>query len=222
VADVGHESDRLQTQAKSAALGAEQQQLRPDGKLELGCDWCGKSFTPRHGSGGSKQKFCSRECQRTSNRVRQRTHRRAAYVAPRTTPAISQPGPKETLPREPAVTALHPRQTGVLDLTKCQRTEFVVGLNEGETAGIRIETWPAEVRAFIDQHIARWVEENKDRHTVRAMTVAAPKYEGIQSCVVILHHSPRRHACADFTEPQALDGALLGPRGAIGTPRVSF
>jgi predicted nucleic acid-binding Zn ribbon protein len=139
VADVGHASDRLQTQVKSPALAAEQQPLRPDGKLELGCDWCGKSFIPRHRSGGSKQKFCSRECQRTSNRERQRTHRRAAYVAPRTTPTISQPDANETPPCEPAVAALHPWQTGVLDITNCQRTEFVVGLNEDETAGTRIE-----------------------------------------------------------------------------------
>lgn len=34
----------------------------------------------------------------------------------------------------------------------------------------------------------RWVEENKHAHAVRAMTVAAPKYDGIQSCVAILHH----------------------------------
>jgi predicted nucleic acid-binding Zn ribbon protein len=191
VADVGHASDRLQTQVKSPALAAEQQPLRPDGKLELGCDWCGKSFIPRHRSGGSKQKFCSRECQRTSNRERQRTHRRAAYVAPRTTPTISQPDANETPPCEPAVAALHPWQTGVLDITNCQRTEFVVGLNEDETAGTRIETWPAEVRALMDRHVSRWVEENNETRTVRAMTVAAPKYHGIQSCVLILHCSPK-------------------------------
>ena len=99
VADVGHASDRLQTPVKSPALAAEQQPLRPDGKLELGCDWCGNSFIPRHRSGGSKQKFCSRECQRTSNRERQRTHRRAAYVAPRTTPTISHSPTRTKRPR---------------------------------------------------------------------------------------------------------------------------
>ena len=191
VADLGHASDRLQTQAKSAALGAEQQQLRPDGKLELGCDWCGKSFTPRHGSGGSKQKFCSRDCQRTSNRERQRTHRRAAYVAPMTTPAVSQPDPNDTLSREPAVAAPRPWETGVLDIADCERTEFVVALKDGETAGTHAETWPPEVRALIDQHLNHWVEENKHTRTVRAITVATPRYDGIQSCVVILHHSPR-------------------------------
>jgi hypothetical protein len=63
-----------------------------------------------------------------------------------------------------------------------------VALKNGETAGTRIETWPPEVQTFIDQHVNRWVEENKHTHNVRAMTVAAPKYEGIQSCIVILHH----------------------------------
>jgi hypothetical protein len=40
----------------------------------------------------------------------------------------------------------------------------------------------------MDQHINRWVEENKSERTVRAMTVAAPKHHGVQYCVIILHH----------------------------------
>ncbi|MGA8649423.1 MAG: hypothetical protein WB677_02155 [Xanthobacteraceae bacterium] len=87
--------------------------------------------------------------------------------------------------------ALHPWETGVLDIANCQRTEFVVALNDGEAAGTRVETWPPEVRAFMDQHVSRWVAENKQTRTVRAITVAAPKYHGIQSCVMILHHSPK-------------------------------
>ncbi|MGO9631513.1 MAG: hypothetical protein ACLPXW_21310 [Xanthobacteraceae bacterium] len=79
----------------------------------------------------------------------------------------------------------------MLDIANCERTEFVVALKDGETAGTRMETWPAEVQAFMDQHVTRWVEENRDRRTVRAMTVAAPKYHGIQSCVLIVHHSPK-------------------------------
>ena len=98
----------------------------------------------------------------------------------------------ESLPCEPAVAALHPWKTGTLDIANCQRTEFVVALNEGEGAGTRVETWPPEVRIFIDQHVSRWVEDNKEKRTVRAMTLAAPKYDGIQSCVLILHHSPKR------------------------------
>ena len=62
-------------------------------------------------------------------------------------------------------------------------------LKEGEAAGTRIDSWPAEVRALMDQHVRRWVEENKEARTVRAMTVAAPKHHSIQSCVLILHHS---------------------------------
>jgi hypothetical protein len=179
---------------------------------QLACDQCGAYFQPRHGSGGSRQRFCSEDCRKTSNGERQRSGRKRAYAGPTALPA-GQPSQQETPIRARAATALRPWETGVLDIADCERTEFVIALKDGETAGTRIETWPPEVRAFIDQHIARWVEENEDRHTVRAMTVAAPKYEAIQSCVVILHHSPRRHACADFTEPQALDGALLGPRG---------
>ena len=99
------------------------------GKLELGCDWCCKSLTPRHGSGGSKQKFCSRECQRTSNRERQRTHRRAAYVAAR----------KERSPRDRGHRAAPP-QTGCSTSPSATDQFLVVGLNEGETAGTRIES----------------------------------------------------------------------------------
>jgi hypothetical protein len=102
----------------------------------------------------------------------------------------------------------------VLDIANCQRTEFVVALNEGETAGTRIETWPAQVRAFMHQHVNRWVEENKETRAVRAMTVAAPKYDGVQSCVVILHHCPKHDACADSSGRGVLDGALPG-RGGI-------
>ena len=91
----------------------------------------------------------------------------------------SQPTSNETLSREPAVAALHPWETGVLDIANCERTEFVVALKDGETAGTRMETWPPEVQAFMDQHVTRWVEENKQTRTVRAMTVAAPKYHGI-------------------------------------------
>jgi hypothetical protein len=83
-----------------------------------------------------------------------------------------------------------------------------VALKKGETAGTRIETWPPEVQTFIDQHVNSWVEENKRKRAVRAMTVAAPKNEGIQSCVVILHHvrkgtqSARRRAALASGVPE--------------------
>lgn len=74
-------------------------------------------------------------------------------------------------------------------------------MNEGESAGTRVETWPAEVQTFIDQHVNRWGEENKYTHTVRAMTVAAPKNDGIQSCVVILHHIRKETQAAPRRAP---------------------
>jgi hypothetical protein len=67
--------------------------------------------------------------------------------------------------------ALHPWQTGVLDIADCDRAEFVIALQEGESAETRIETWPAVVRAFMDQHVNRWVENNKASRTVLAITV---------------------------------------------------
>ena len=33
--------------------------------------------------------------------------------------------------------------------------EFVVALKDGQAAGARVETWPPEVQAFMDQHVAR-------------------------------------------------------------------
>jgi hypothetical protein len=130
-------------------------------------------------------------------------HRRSSYAGPATFPASGQPTQDETVLRRPAVAALHTWQSGVLNIADCERTEFVVALNEGESAGTRIETWPAEVRAFMDQHVTRWTVENKDTRAVHAITVAAPKYDGIQSCVTILHHNP-----TDFKESQR------GPGGA--------
>ena len=117
--------------------------------------------------------------------------RRAAYIAINDSADAGQPSQDETVHRDPAVAALHPWETGVLDIANCERTEFVVALKGGETAGTRIQTWPAEVQALDGQACSRWVEENKERRTVSAMTVAAPKYHGIQSCVLILHLSPK-------------------------------
>ena len=110
--------------------------------------------------------------------------------------------------------ALHSWQTGVLDISNSERTEFVVASKDGETAGTRMETWPAEVRAFMDQHVNRWVEENKQTRTVRAMTVAAPKYDDVQSCVLILHHNPKHEAVlGNSSERKALHGVLDGRTG---------
>jgi hypothetical protein len=160
------------------------------------------------------QRFCSDECRKISNRERQRTQRRASYAGPTTLPAVGQPSQDKALPREPAVAALHSWQTGVLDISNSERTEFVVASKDGETAGTRMETWPAEVRAFMDQHVNRWVEENKQTRTVRAMTVAAPKYDDVQSCVLILHHNPKHEAVlGNSSERKALHGVLDGRTG---------
>jgi hypothetical protein len=172
---------------RTAATVPQQGHAALDG--QLACDQCGTLFHPRRGSGGSKQRFCSDECRKISNRERQRTHRRGSYAGPTTLPASGPRAQNET--REAAVASLRPWETTVLDIADCERTEFAVALNNGEAAGIRVETWPPEVRAFMDQHVGRWVEENKETRIVRAVTIAAPKHDGVQSCLMILHHSPR-------------------------------
>lgn len=98
----------------------------------------------------------------------------------------------------------------MLDIANCERAEFVMALNEGETAGTRIETWPARVRALMDQHVSRWIEENKETRTMRAMTVAAPRHHGVQACVLILHHTGRTNIVLHGVKPE---GASQGDDG---------
>jgi hypothetical protein len=155
------------------------------------CKGCGKFFMPRQNTGGSPQRFCTSGCRLSFHRERQRTQRIGSYAGQPTAPAILGPKSSATQPSEPAVRQLRPWETGVLDIAGCDRTEFVLALEEGEVAGTRPETWPPELRALMDGDVRRWVEENKQTRTVYAITVAAPKYDGIQCCVRILHHSPK-------------------------------
>jgi hypothetical protein len=178
------------------------------------CKRCGRPFTPRFGSGGSLRRFCCTACRLDFHKERQRSERRGVYAGPTTRRARGEPAKTETLPRASAVAALGPWETGVLNIAGCERTEFVVALNKDESAGTRAETWPPEVQTFIDQHVTRWVVQNKDKHTVRAMTVAAPKRDGIQCCVVILHHSPQHDVAAGSSEHAFLDGALPRPEAS--------
>jgi hypothetical protein len=127
-------------------------------------------------------------------------------------PANEQPAQAETLSREPALAAFQPWETGTLDIAGCDRTEFVLALKQVETAGTRPETWPPDVRMIMDQHVSRWAEDNKDKRTIRAMTVAAPKCGTPQSCVVILHHSPKHDGCRDASKYRQLVGEEPEPR----------
>ena len=174
------------------------------------CNQCGEVFVPRQHTGGSVQRFCCTSCRLGWHKQRQRSQRMGSYAGEPSGPDTPQAKANERLPRKIVTGQLNPWETGVLDIADSQRTEFVVALNEGEAAGTRVETWPPEVRALIDDHVSRWVEEHKQTCIVRAVTVAAPKYEGIQSCVVILHHRPKHDACADSSGCGVPDGALPG------------
>lgn len=166
----------------TAAPYVEQQPLSPtDDKTKRRCDRCGKLFSPRRGSGGTQQRFCSSECRGSPIGSAS-----VASVQPRT--LAQQPNQNKTPPREPAVPTPHPWETGVLDIVDCERVEFMLALKECETAGTGTETWPAEVRARIEQGVNRWIEENNKTRTVCAVTLAAPKRSGVQYCVLILHH----------------------------------
>jgi hypothetical protein len=159
---------------------------------QRGCDRCSKVFTPRQRTGGSTQRFCSSSCRLDWHKERQRAQRIGLYAGRPTVPATPQPEPSETQPSDPGVRQLHAWETGVLDIADCDRVEFVLALKEGETASTGVETWPMEVRALVDRHVSRWVDQNKETYTVQAMTVAVPKYDGVRSVAVILHHCPRK------------------------------
>ena len=192
----------------TAAPNVEQQPLGPDRKLQR-CEYCNKQFRPRQAPGARAAILLCRVPE-SFHKERQRKAHRAAYVAPTT-----RPPEKETLQRRPAVAALHPWETGVLDIANLQCTEFVVALKHRETASTQVETWPAEVRTFVDQHVARWIDENKYTRIVHAITAAAPKYDGIQSCVLILHHSPME--AGQRTQPGAAYIASK-PHPLVGQP----
>jgi hypothetical protein len=127
-------SEALMSDYEHEALHPQQQHLSLDDKPALNpqqrCDRCGTPFSPRWGSGGSRQRFCSSECRLGFHTQRQRMERRAAYIAPTTPPAGGQSTQNETPTREPAVAALHRWETGLLNIANCERTEFVVALND--------------------------------------------------------------------------------------------
>ena len=179
------------------ALHLQQQHLSLDDKPALNpeqrCDRCGTPLSPRWGSGGSRQRFCSSECRLDFHTRRQRMERRAAYIAPTTLPATGQPSQHETPTRDAAVAALHPWETGVLDIANCDRTEFVVGLEgrrsrrhaDRKLAGLRFER-------LMDQHVRPLGRGKQRRRALCALRLWPRRnIDGIQSCVLILHHSRR-------------------------------
>jgi hypothetical protein len=112
------------------------------------CDQCGKPYVPRQHTGGSVQRFCCTTCRLDWHKKRQRAQRIDLYAGQVTAPATPQARSCETLPSKPALGLLPSLKSCVLDIACCDRTEFVLALRGGETAGTRIETWPPEVRAF--------------------------------------------------------------------------
>jgi hypothetical protein len=179
----------------------------------LSCEKCGTMFEPRSGSGGSSQRFCCTGCRLSFHKERLRSQRSASKAVPTPLPATGKPDHSETVPPKLTITAPRPGETGLLDVANCERTEFVVALKDGEPTGARIETRPAEVRAFMDQHVVGWIGDNKDEPSVHAITVAAPRHGSIQSCVTILHHSG-----SDKARQRTLTGAAyVAPRSLAAT-----
>jgi len=74
---------------EQGTLHVEQQQLSLDDKPEQRCDRCAAPFSPRRGSGGSQQRFCSSDCRMTFHKERQRTQRRTSYAGPTPLPATA-------------------------------------------------------------------------------------------------------------------------------------
>ena len=60
------------------------------------CQQCGDSFTPRKGSGGRPQRFCSAECRVAFHAKGQRSQRSPTYIAPSASPAVLDPGDQQS------------------------------------------------------------------------------------------------------------------------------
>lgn len=85
-----------------------------------------------------------------------------------------------------------PRAVTTLDrlsvrLDDCDLFEISVGLHEDfETAGMRIETWPAPARIAVEREAEKWIERNPDR-IVRLVSHGATK----GAVYYALHHAPK-------------------------------
>jgi hypothetical protein len=55
------------------------------------CEKCGKPFEPRSGSGGSAQRFCSKDCRRSFHKERLRSQRTGSYAGKSPQSATQQP-----------------------------------------------------------------------------------------------------------------------------------
>jgi hypothetical protein len=94
------------------------------------CQKCGKAFEPRSGSGGSLKRFCCTGCRLDFHKKRQRSERRGMYAGPTPSCPGGQPAGSEKLSRPPAVAALGPWETGVLDIAGCDRTDSGIRLSD--------------------------------------------------------------------------------------------
>lgn len=83
--------------------------------------------------------------------------------------------------------------TSAADLLSCSRLEIMVTLYEHEQAGVRPSSWPAPVLRQVEGHVEKWLAQHPER-AVCAVTYAAPRSDGRQCCVMILHHRPRESA----------------------------
>ena len=71
-------------------------------KLNLECEHCGQPFTPRSGTGGKPQRFCSAECRAASHNKPQRSQRSPTCSNGVQLPAVTQPAEKDAPQAAPA------------------------------------------------------------------------------------------------------------------------
>ncbi len=78
----------------------------------------------------------------------------------------------------------------LVDLAQAGLVEISVGLFEHETAGLRMESWPAPVQQLIEREVESWQLRNKASRLLALTTAVVAAGKG-RCCVALLHHAPK-------------------------------
>lgn len=92
--------------------------------------------------------------------------------------------------------------THTLDIRDCSRVEFSLGLLQGESAGMRPETWPGHARVTLNKATENWLTEH-DVTKVRAITYGAVKWQDGINLVTVIHYEASPAQADDECVPLA-------------------
>jgi hypothetical protein len=108
------------------------------------CDQCGEAFQPREGSGGSKQRFCSKQCRLDFHGSSQRSAPHAGITEPPAPPPAAEKTPTSDVPKAAV------REDGEFDwntdesIVLGEQLETAIYFNERGGLVIRQRNWPDE------------------------------------------------------------------------------